>query len=161
MEDHLKVRTASENDFESLVRLVAAFRVHLARSTPSDANIRQSIATLLKDAGTEFCLAYDLKGAACGYAQIRYRNSVWTSALDAELEDLFVVPEARRRGTGLRLVKFAIVRATERGCRRIGLNTNERNHEALRLYSRLGFVSERNLWVGGRQLWLERPLGME
>jgi ribosomal protein S18 acetylase RimI-like enzyme len=77
---------------------------------------------------------------------------------EAELEDVFVVPEARRRGVGLRLVQFAIARANERGCRSMGLNTNERNEGALALYRRLGFRSERPRWQGGRQLWLNKPL---
>jgi GNAT superfamily N-acetyltransferase len=59
------------------------------------------------------------------------KTSLWTSALEAELEDVFVVNEARRRGVGRRLVEFAIAHALARGCRAIGLNTNERNIGAL------------------------------
>ncbi|MBD3887440.1 hypothetical protein IFO70_38455 [Phormidium tenue FACHB-886] len=49
-------------------------------------------------------------------------------------------------------------RAHEHGCHLIVLNTNERNAEALRLYTKIGFVAERSRWGGGRQLWLEMPL---
>jgi ribosomal protein S18 acetylase RimI-like enzyme len=154
----LTIRMAREADLESLVRLAAAFRDHLGQSTPSDAAFRASIAALLQDAGTEFFLAWDAQQGAIGYVQARYRYSAWTSALEAELEDVFVVPEARRRGVGLRLVQFAIARANERGCRSMGLNTNERNEGALALYRRLGFRSERPRWQGGRQLWLNKPL---
>ncbi len=158
METNLTIRPASESDLESLVRLAAAFRDHLGQSTPRDADFRESIATLLKDAETEFFLACDAWGAGLGYVQCRYRYSAWTSALAAELEDVFVVREVRRRGVGLRLLEFAMARATERGCRSIGLNTNEHNEGALALYQRLGFRSERPLWKGGRQRWLERLL---
>jgi ribosomal protein S18 acetylase RimI-like enzyme len=154
----LTVRMASEVDLESLVRLAAAFRDHLGRSTPSEAEFRTSIATLLQDAGTEFFLACDGQGAVLGYVQARYRYSAWTSALEAELEDVFVVPEARRCGVGLRLVQFAIAHAIERGCRSLGLHTNERNEGAVALYRRLGFRSERPRWQGGRQLWLNKSL---
>jgi ribosomal protein S18 acetylase RimI-like enzyme len=154
----LTIRMAREADLESLVRLAAAFRDHLGQSTPSDAAFRASIAALLQDAGTEFFLAWDAQQGAIGYVQARFRYSAWTSALEAELEDVFVVPEARRRGVGLRLVQFAIARANERACRSMGLNTNERNEGALALYRRLGFRSERPRWQGGRQLWLNKPL---
>jgi ribosomal protein S18 acetylase RimI-like enzyme len=158
MKTDVKIRMASEMDLDALMRLAPAFRDHLGQSTPSDADFRQSMAILLKDVGTEFFLACDALGVALGYAQSRYRYSAWTSALEAEVEDVFVVPEARRRGVGLRLMEFTIARAIERGCRSIGLNTNERNEGALALYRRLGFASERALWKGGRQLWLQKSL---
>ena len=152
------IRMASEADLESLIRLAVAFRDHLGQSTPSEAEFRTSIATLLQDASTEFFLACEGQGAVLGYVQARYRYSAWISALEAELEDVFVVPEARRRRVGLRLVEFAIARATEKGCRSMGLNTNEHNADALALYRQVGFRSERPRWQGGRQLWLNKSL---
>ncbi len=158
MNTDLRIRIANDADLYLLVGLATAFRDHLGRSMPSDGDFRESIATLLKDAGAEFFLACNTQGTALGYVQSRYRYSAWVSALEAELEDVFVVREARRRGVGLLLVEFAVARATERGCRSIGLNTNERNEGAVALYRRLGFRAERALWQGGRQLWLERSL---
>lgn len=153
-----QIRVASETDLDTLIHLAIAFRDHLGQSLPSDTDFRQSIAMLLKDAGTEFVLARDILGTALGYVQLRYRHSMWTSALQAELEDVFVVSEARRRGVGRRLVEFAIAHALARGCRAIGLNTNERNIGALALYRQCGFVAEHVRWEGGRQLWLVRTL---
>jgi len=40
--------------------------------------------------------------------------------LEAEIEDVFVVREARRRGVGQRLVVCAIARSTAKGCRSLG-----------------------------------------
>ena len=159
MDTELRIRLAHEGDLEALVRLAAAFREHLQQFMPSDADFRTAIALLLKDAGTEFVLACRGEGTSLGYVQLRYRYSAWTSALSAELEDVFVIREARRQGVGRRLVEFAIARAVAWGCRTAGLNTNERNAQALALYRELGFVAERTFWRGGRQLWLERPLG--
>jgi ribosomal protein S18 acetylase RimI-like enzyme len=156
----LEIRVASTTDLDALVCLAAAFRDHLGQARPLDLDFRSSIARLLKDAGTEFFLACGAQGVALGYVQCRYRYSAWTSALEAELEDVFVVPEARRRGVALRLVEFAIARATVKGCRSIGLNTNERNENALALYRRSGFSAERTLCGSGRQLWLQRWLDM-
>jgi ribosomal protein S18 acetylase RimI-like enzyme len=110
----------------------------------------------LKDPATGFLFACDTRGAALGYVQCRYRYSAWTSALEAELEDIFVIHEARRHEVGLQLVEFALARARERGCRAIGPNTNERNEGAVALYQRLGLRAERALWKGGRQLWLQK-----
>jgi ribosomal protein S18 acetylase RimI-like enzyme len=158
MKIDLEIRVATESDLDVLVRLTAGFRDHLRQSTPSEADFRASIARLLKDTATEFFLACNTRQMALGYVQCRYRYSTWISGFEAELEDVFVVCEARRCGVGRRLIEFAMAHAAERGCRSIGLNTNERNEGALALYQRLGFVAERALWNGGRQLWLQRSL---
>jgi ribosomal protein S18 acetylase RimI-like enzyme len=158
MDAGVDVRVAGAADLDALVSLAAAFRNQLGRTTPTDAGFRASFATLLSDPNTEFMLAAHSRVAACGYVQCRYRYSAWSAALETELEDVFVLPEARRRGVASRLVEFVIARAAAKGCRSIGLNTNERNTAALALYQRLGFRAERTLWNGGRQLWLENSI---
>jgi ribosomal protein S18 acetylase RimI-like enzyme len=154
----VEIRLASEADLDALVRLAVAFRDHFGFLTPVEADLRASIAHLLQDAATEFFLACNTCGMPLGYVQARYRYSAWTTALEAELEDVFVIREARRNGVGLHLVEFAVTRAIAQGCRTIGLNTNERNAGAAALYQRLGFEAERALWQGGRQLWLTKSL---
>ncbi len=64
---------------------------------------------------------------------------------------------ARRAGVGNALVKLAIERASERGAKRIELDTNEDNAAALALYERHGF-SSRSKGGPGRDLFLGRPL---
>jgi len=154
----VSIHRAGSGDLEVLVRLAAAFRDHLERTAPTDDAFRAGFATLLEDPGTEILIARDTDGAALGYVQARYRYSAWNTALDAELEDVFVTSAARRRGIGRDLVERAVRSARDKGCRVIGLNTNERNAAALALYARLGFVAERGFWDGARQLWLEKSL---
>ena len=88
--------------------------------------------------------------------QLRFRFSVWRAAADAWLEDLFVRESARRTGMGAALVELAVERATERGAKRIELDTNEANAGALALYERLGFSASSK--GAGRDLFLGRPL---
>ncbi|HTF32796.1 MAG TPA: GNAT family N-acetyltransferase [Myxococcota bacterium] len=147
---------ARETDLDALVQLAIAFRDYLGQSQPSTAEFHDSIAILLKDPDTDFLLARSIDGAPLGYAQVRYRYSAWIPGLGAEIEDLFVLPFARRQGIGLELAHSVSERARQRACRVIGLNTNERNEAALGLYQRLGFTAERALWNGSRQLWLEK-----
>ena len=155
---HLNIRIANTGDLESLVQLAGAFRDQLQQSSPSSAEFRDAIARLLQDPDTEFFLAQDVQENVLGYIQCRYRYSVWVSGYQAELEDVFVLPEVRRQGVGRQLVQFAIDRAISKECRSIGLNTNERNTGAIALYQQLGLKAERSLWQGGRQLWLEKIL---
>jgi hypothetical protein len=107
-----------------LIHLATAFRDHLGQSLPSDTDFRQSIALLLKDAGTEFVLARDIHGTALGYVQLRYRHSMWTSAPEAELEAVFVVGEARRRGGGA-----TACRVRDRACPRQRLSVDWPQHK--------------------------------
>jgi len=152
------VGLAGDADLDALVELAAAFRDHLGRTMPTDHQFRVGFTTLLGDAATELYVARDAAGAALGYVQARFRYSAWNQASDAELEDVYVLATARQRGVGRQLVEFATVRAQAKGCRVIGLNTSERNAAALALYARLGFVAERAVWNGARQLWLEKSL---
>jgi ribosomal protein S18 acetylase RimI-like enzyme len=109
----------------------------------------------MQDPGTQFLLALDPKQDPVGYSQLRFRFSMWVSGLEAQLDDLFVLPTARRRGVGRQLLAASVETARVRGARVVGLNTNERNQEALRLYAAAGFSAQRRRWGGGRQLWLE------
>ena len=152
------IRVASSADLDTLVALATAFRDHLRQAGPSPDEFRTSFSHLLARAAADFLLAQDQDGQALGYVQIRYRYSAWTSGEDAELEDVFVAATARGRGVGRRLVTDALARAQARGCRQVGVATNERNAAALALYTGLGFRAERVRWDGGRQLWLEQPL---
>jgi ribosomal protein S18 acetylase RimI-like enzyme len=52
-----------------------------------------------------------------------------------------VEERARRGGLGAELVRAAIERARERGCRRMELDVNDANEPARRLYERMGFSS--------------------
>jgi ribosomal protein S18 acetylase RimI-like enzyme len=154
----LEVRIASAIDLDALVSLATAFRDHGGLAAPAEADLRTSITQLLQDRDTEFFLACSADGTSLGYVQSRYRYSAWMTGLEAEIEDVFVVQAARRRGVGRQLVACAMARATARGCRTIGLNTNERNTGAVALYQQLGLCAERPRWHGGRQLWLTKVL---
>lgn len=158
MQVDVRILIANSEHLDALTQLAAAFRNSLNRVAPPDEELRQSIDLLLGDELTEFFLAVDRDEQCLGYIQQRYRYSAWLSALEAYLEDLFVLPEARGRHIGLSLAEFAIERAGAKGCRLIGLNTNERNEAAVGLYSRLGFSCERERWKGDQQLWFDKVL---
>ena len=152
------IRLAAPEDHELLIPLVVAFRDHLQQPGPSDSELAFSLKQLLVDPTTDFIVALSQKSTPIGYAQVRYRYSLWVVGSEAQLDDLFVVPRARERGLGSSLLEAAIAQARVRGCRVIGLNTNEQNAEALRLYTRAGFSALRERWQSGRQLWLERAI---
>jgi len=154
----VSVWRAEPHEAETVARLLIAFRNHYGRDRPSDNAMLAVVDRLLESPDVDFLLASaGDDGEAVGVCQLRYRLSIWTSAPDCWLEDLFVEEHARGTGCGAALVEAALARARERGCRRVELDTNEDNAAALALYRRFGF-SERSKGGPGRDLFLGVPL---
>ncbi len=130
------LRIAAPSDVSPLVRLIGGFRDFLGSTRPNNAELEMTVSELLGDRSTEFLLVGDPE---TGYAQIRFRLSVWTGTEDAFLEDVFVDESARGKGHGRLLVAASIERARSRGCHRIQLDANQKNLEAVKLYESLGF----------------------
>jgi len=135
------LRIAGPSDLAATVRLIGGFRDFLGSTGPNNAELEVSVSELLGDRSTEFLL---VGSPEVGYAQVRFRLSVWTGTEDAWLEDVFVEPEARGGGHGRTLVEAAVQRARARGCRRIQLDANQDNTEAVKLYESIGFVPVHN-----------------
>jgi ribosomal protein S18 acetylase RimI-like enzyme len=152
-----RVWPAKPEDIESVSALIAAFRDWWEKDDPPLEQIRATAATLLEDPDTEFLLA--AAGGdqpAAGVCQLRYRLSVWTGAEDCWLEDLYVDETARGTGLGRALVDASFERARARGCRRIELDVNETNTDAIAFYESLGFTTEPK--PPGRTLFVARKL---
>ena len=152
----MKIRVANLTDLDSLLKLVTGFRGALKRRLPDDETLKGGLKRLLISGESEFFLAIDDTSNVAGYIQQRYRYSLWLSSLEATLEDLYVSPDTRRQGMGTLLVQYAIERAREKGCRVIKLDTNERNLNAINLYSKLGFSSGSSCHSDSRQLLFEK-----
>ena len=115
-----------------------------------------SVRRIMEAEGGEFLLGSVDDAEPAGVAQVRFRWSVWKSAEDCWLEDLYVREAARRGGLGRALVEGVVARARERGCRRIELDVNEDNGAALALYEACGFTLEPK--PPGRTLFIGRAL---
>jgi len=152
------VRLATAADAATLRALIEAFRDHMGEADPTGATLDASLARVLADPHAAFPIAFGAGGEPLGYAQLRFRYSLWITGIEAHVDDFFVAAPARRRGVGRALLRASIACARERGARLLALTTNERNEGALALYRAAGFRAEKDRWGGGRQLWLELPL---
>ena len=74
-----------------------------------------------------------------GMVNLLYTVSTALGSRVAILEDMIVMPEARSKGVGSKLINFAFERAEHRGCKRITLLTDYDNDGAHRFYLRHGF----------------------
>lgn len=149
---------AVPDEAETVAALLVAFRDHNGHDSPSANSFLATVERLFEDRDTEFLLAArDDDSPPTGVLQLRFRLSVWRAAHDCWLEDLFVEAGTRRRGVGDALLELAIAHATQRGAKRIELDTNEDNAASLALYRRHGFC-ERSKGGAGRDLLLGREL---
>jgi ribosomal protein S18 acetylase RimI-like enzyme len=161
----ITVRIATHDDIGCLIPIILAFR-DAGDDFPTAESLQSDLPRLIADEDTEFLIAGSPSHPCLGFLQQRYRHTLWLSAPEAYIEDLFVAQDARRQGIGRRLVEFAVERARARGCPVISLDTMERNESALRLYQGLDFSysSERSglrlllrCWLGAGPAPWQRP----
>jgi ribosomal protein S18 acetylase RimI-like enzyme len=93
-----------------------------------------------------------------GFAELRFRPSLYTGALDAYLEELYVSPDRRGHGLGRALLEAAMQHARERGAARIDLNTSETDVAARALYESVRFTNREGGPEGPTMLYYEREL---
>jgi GNAT superfamily N-acetyltransferase len=152
----VRVWRAEPGEAATVARLIAEFGAWWGQNVLPVAEIQASVERIMAGDDGEYLLGAADDGEAAGVCQLRFRWSVWKSAEDCWLEDLYVQESARRSGLGRALVEAALERARERGCKRIELDTNEDNEPALALYEACGFLREPK--GPGRTLFIGRPL---
>ncbi len=141
------IRAASSDDVENLTRLIAAFRDFLGRDGPAENDIRKSMIAQLQNPDVAAVLAFS-DGVPIGYAFVLFRYSHWANAIEATVNDLYVIERERGTGTGRELITHVLSVARSRGARLVTLSTNEMNTASNRIYESLGFTCYSNLWRG-------------
>jgi GNAT superfamily N-acetyltransferase len=110
--------------------------------------------------GSTYLIAWD-GDQPVGHAHIAWSG---THLGLPEIQDVFVLPELRRRGIATQLTEAAEELARARGCSRISLSVSERSNEAAsRLYAKLGYVDAgaEPVRVLGRIMLRGRPLDVD
>ncbi len=80
----------------------------------------------------------EVDGAVVGFALWFVTYSTWLGRGTLYLEDLFVVPEHRRRGAGMALMRTLAREAVQRDCLRFVWQVLDWNEPAIAFYERLG-----------------------
>jgi ribosomal protein S18 acetylase RimI-like enzyme len=149
------IRLASAADAVTFGTLLHAFNVEFGDSTPNADVIAERAAPLIESGELVVLLAGE---GPDGFAELRFRPSLYTGALDAYLEELYVVPERRGQGLGRALLEAAMKCARERGAAHIDLGTSEDDVAARALYESAGFTNREGGPDGPRMLYYERDL---
>lgn len=85
--------------------------------------------------------ARDNDGRMIGFVHYHFHLSTWSPAGYCYLEDLFVDPLIRGRGTGRALIEAVYHAADERGVTRVYWHTENTNARAQVLYNQVGYLT--------------------
>jgi GNAT superfamily N-acetyltransferase len=138
MSDRITIRPATAADGETFLGLVDALADYekLDRPTP------EARARLLADAFGErqriSVFLGEADGAAVAYAIVLETYSSFLALPTLYLEDLFVVPDARRGGIGRAFFRHLAGEAVRRGCGRMEWVVLDWNRLAIDFYDKLG-----------------------
>ena len=143
------IREATINDVE----LLLTFIKELAIYEKAEHEVLASVDTIK---GTMFCdeshvhgLICELDGKAIGSAIYFYNYSTWLAKSGLYLEDLYVTPEHRGKGAGVKLLKTMAKIAIDNDCARFEWSCLDWNKPSRDFYQAIGAVSQ-DEWVGYR-----------
>ncbi|MDO8451366.1 MAG: GNAT family N-acetyltransferase [bacterium] len=144
------IRPAIPGDFSIIQRLNHALfieeseRGHDARLNldyPLSVDGEEYYKRALCDPKKAVFLAEDDQGNFAGYIiGSNYNKFPYRTAIADELENMYIVPEARRQGVGARLVQAFRTWLKERGAERMYVSAYAKNSSAIAFYTSLGFA---------------------
>ncbi len=142
----LFIKKLSEDDFEAFFSLIVALADY-EHLTPPDLNAKVRLKRDAFSARPKFeaYLAF-LNSAPVGYAIIFETYSSFLAKPTLYLEDLFVLPSARKQKVGFGLFRFLIALAVERGYGRMEWQVLNWNQLAIDFYERLGATRQQD-WL--------------
>jgi ribosomal protein S18 acetylase RimI-like enzyme len=154
-EDHNPIRRATSEDAADVAQLLHDFNTEYDDPTPPVPVLTERIGELLADEAIVVLLAGT---PPTGLAVLRIKPSLWSSATDIYLEELYVVPDQRGKGIGKALLKAAIDSAREAGADHFELTTGETDTEARKLYESFNLTNHEGGPHGPRMLYYELDL---
>jgi GNAT superfamily N-acetyltransferase len=149
------VRKASAADAAKVARLLFDFDTEFDEPVPEVPALAGRYAELLRSGEVTVLLVGD---GPEGFAQLRFRPSVYSRSLDAYLEELYVVPPRRGEGFGRALLEAAIEEARSKGAAHMDLGTSETDVAARELYESAGFTNREGRPHGPVMFYYERDL---
>jgi len=153
--DDREIRRAGSEDALDVAQLLHDFNTEYDEPTPPVAELAERVRELLEG---EQIVALLAGAPPLGIALFRIRPSLWSSAADVYLEELYVVPARRGEGTGRALLEAALAIAREAGADHFELTTGETDAAARALYESIGMTNREGSPDGPRMLYYERDL---
>lgn len=138
----MRFRRATRDDLPDVVRLLIDDELGGRREVFSDPLPEEYSRAFddLQRIGAEVILALDQNGAVIGCLQLLILPGLGKlGSRRAQIEAVRIASQLRGQGLGTQLIRHAIGRAKERGCKLVQLTSDNSRQGAHRLYERLGF----------------------
>ena len=139
MTEAIRIRPAAEADLPELVELLRQL-FELEQDFEPDASKQQAGLSLMLESPFAELLVAECGGRVAGFCGVQLQISTAMGSYAAQIEDLVLHPEFRRRGIGSRLLDAAGAWAKQRGARRLQLNCDDQNLPAMLLYEARNWI---------------------
>lgn len=152
MNAEVEVRFAITADSSVLAQLLHDFNLEFGEPSPGVEVLQRRVFALIEQG----LMTYLLGGPGPdGFAQISFKPSIWSDNPVGYIEELYVVPELRRQGTGQAMMEAIFKESRRRNAAGIEVVTGEDDHGARALYEKLGFENEIEGKENARSLFYE------
>ena len=145
MSEELRIAPVAEREFEDFLPLIADYQRFYGVEQPDEARNREFFRRFLAPSDDGLLLGAWEAGEPVGHACLYWFFTSTSAAESVLMNDLYVVPEARRRGVGRALIDASATVARERGAHHLEWTTAPDNETAQRLYDATG--AQRSEWV--------------
>ncbi len=145
----ITIRSANAEDVPQIFQFICDLAeyekaLHEVKCTP------QTLVDSLFGPGTvAYTLMVEENGRSIGYAIYFFNYSTWLAAKGLYLEDLYVDPEFRGKGAGIKLMKHLAKETIAQGCRRFEWSVLDWNTPSIEFYEAIGAQSQ-DEWLGYR-----------
>jgi len=146
---NLVVREATANDTGILFKFIIDLAIYEKAEHEVLATEQTIKETIFAENSHVFALICELDGVAIGSAIYFFNYSTWLAKSGLYLEDLYVMPEYRGKGAGVKLLKAMAKIAVEKDCARFEWSCLDWNTPSREFYHSLGAVAQEE-WVGYR-----------
>ena len=138
-------RRATQEDLPAIVKLLADDPLGATRekySIPLPQSYYDAYAAIERDENNELVVVEGSERQILGVLQMTFIPSItYQGGWRALIEGVRVASSARSSGIGTQLFRWAIERATARGCHILQLTSDKTRPDAIRFYESLGFVA--------------------
>ncbi|MCS6922988.1 MAG: GNAT family N-acetyltransferase [Fimbriimonadales bacterium] len=144
----IRIEPVRPNDLPcllTLIRQLAAYERRLEQVVATESDLARAL--FGERPVAEAVLAWQGEQAV-GYALFYPVFSTFRGRAALYLEDVYVVPESRRQGVGMALMRYLARLATQRGYDRIEWSVLTWNTPAIAFYEKLGAVPKETGWTG-------------
>ena len=131
----VQVRPCQPEDFDGVLRLLA----QLWPNQSLDPNRTRCVFDRAVISDRQVYLCAILQEQVVGFGSLTIKNNLWQQGYLANVDELVVEEEQRRRGIGEQLLAHLVELAIQRDCRRIELDSSFHREPAHRFYEALGF----------------------